>query len=550
MANERHDTEHDHPEADTKQLLEKIFSALKKPVHVFLFTQRGKNDTFNDLAQQVLGWFDNITDKIAIESLPLSHKLAKKWKVHHSPTIVFEPDLYNIHWLGAPYGEEGRTFVELMILLGIGKSNLSEDSQNILKKIEESRHIKVFVSPTCPYCPQQAVNAIKAVVAAPDRISLEIIDIQAFPEIADKYEAHSVPQTFAEDILIAMGAQQEELFMLSLDQLSQQSIYIPESEAPEVDTDLVIIGGGPAGLTAGIYASRSGIGSVVLERSILGGQVATTPIVENYPGMSQVGGKSLADIMVSHALQYVQIFQGEEVMDVERNGKFTLTTNRRKFYTRAILLATGAVYRKLNVPGETRLSGRGVSYCSTCDGPLFRGKSVIMVGGGDSAATDALHLKNIGVEVTIAHWLSELEAQHHLKKQLYDNNIPILFNTEVKEIHGDRIVEGVTLLNNKSGEKSTLPVGGVFIAIGYEPSTDLAQKLGVELTPYGYIKVDNYRTSIPGVYAAGDVTGGYNQIVIASGQGSGAALTIFEDLIHPYWKETSKGKSAAEGKAV
>ncbi len=258
--------------------------------------------------------------------------------------------------------------------------------------------------------------------------------------------------------------------------------------------------------------------------------------------MTNVGGKSLADIMVTHALEYVQIFQGEEVMEVERNEKFTIKTNRRTFISKAILLATGAKYRKLNVPGEQALSGRGVSYCSTCDGPLFKNQKVIMVGGGDSAATDALHLKNIGVDVTIVHWLSELETQHHLRKQLYNTGIPILFNTEVRHIHGERSVQGVTLYNNKTNEQSALAVSGVFIAIGYEPYTDLAQKIGVELTDYGYIKTENFRTNIPGVYAAGDVTGGFNQIVIASGQGSGAALTIFEDLINPYWTETSKGK--------
>lgn len=542
MAEEEYEGQREFQESDAKEQLKKLFSALRRPINVYLFTQKNKNETYNELADQVFRWFKDVTDKIIFTPHSLDHELAKKWNVTHSPTLVFEPDRYNIHWLGAPIGEEGRTLVELLLLLGLEKSGLHEESRKILERIDTPREIKVFVSPSCPYCPQQAVNAIKAVVARPDILSLELIDIQAFPEIADTYDAQSVPQTFANDVQIAMGAQQEELFMFSLEQMEQQNIYIPDSDADLVETDLVIIGGGPAGLTAGIYAARSGLNPVVLERNILGGQVATTPIVENYPGMTQVGGKSLADIMVTHALEYVQIFQGEEVMEVERNEKFTITTNRRRFISKAILLATGAKYRKLNVPGEDALSGRGVSYCSTCDGPLFKDKKVIMVGGGDSAATDALHLKNIGVDVTIVHWLSELEAQHHLRKQLYDTGIPILFNTEVRQIHGDRSVQGVTLYNNKTKDQTALAASGVFIAVGYEPYTDLAKKMGVELTDYGYIKTENFRTNIPGIYAAGDVTGGFNQIVIASGQGSGAALTIFEDLINPYWTETSKGK--------
>lgn len=540
--NHYHEHEHeDNIEAETEEL-KRLFSILKNKIHIFLFTKKDNNQVYNDIAGNVLRWFGSISDKLEVNPYSLSHRFAQKYKVKYSPTLLFEPETYEIKWLGAPVGEEGRAFVELIILLGTGKSTLSEDSEKILSNIYEKRHLRLFVSPTCPYCPQQVFNALKAVIAKPDLISLEIIDIQAFPDIADQYDAQSVPQTFANDELIALGAQPEELFCLSLEKMSEQSIYIPDDDAPLVEADLVIVGGGPAGLTAGIYASRSGLNTVVLEKSTLGGQVAQTPIVQNYPGMTNVGGKALADVMVAHALEYVRIYQGEEVMDIEKNEVFNIVTNRRRFTARAILLATGAKYRRLNVPGESKLSGRGVSYCSTCDGPLFKGKKVIIVGGGDSAATEAIHLNNIDVDVTMVHWLEVLEAQEHLVKQLQDNRIPILFNTQVTEIHGERIVEKVTLYNNNTGEHSLLPVSGVFIAIGYEPSVELAQKAGVELTPYGYIRQENFRTNVNGIYAAGDVAGGYNQIVIASGQGSGAALTIFEDLIHPYWKETSKGK--------
>lgn len=245
----------------------------------------------------------------------------------------------------------------------------------------------------------------------PDLISLEIIDIQANPGLADRYSAQSVPQTFSDDILIAMGAQTEELFMASLDKMEQQTVFIPETDAEEITTDLVIIGGGPAGLSAGIYGARSGLDTVILEKGVLGGQVALTPVVENYPGMKQVGGKTLVDIMVTHALEYVNIFPGEEVIAIQPGEPILVQTSRRKFWTKAVLLTTGANHRHLGAPGENRYSGRGVSYCATCDGPLFKGRKVLIVGGGNSAVTEALHLKNMGVDVTIVHRRDQLKAQ-------------------------------------------------------------------------------------------------------------------------------------------
>ena len=175
--------------------------------------------------------------------------------------------------------------------MGAGKSELSDQSLKIARRLDSPRSIKLFVSPTCPYCPQQAVNALKAAIERPDLITLEIIDIQCYPDLADMYDSQSVPQTFANEILIARGAQAEELFLSSLEKMEQQSVFIPESDAEVVETDLVVVGGGPAGLTAGIYAARSGLKAVVVEKGPLGGQVATTPVVENYPGFQQVGGR-------------------------------------------------------------------------------------------------------------------------------------------------------------------------------------------------------------------------------------------------------------------
>jgi thioredoxin reductase (NADPH) len=521
-----------------RQQVRQLFANMPHEVPFFLFTEKGKNEPFNRAAKQVIQSLQKISPRVTLKEFDLGHKMAKEYKVSVPPTILFDPAHYQIRWLGAPVGEEAKTLLVATQMMGYKETNLSPDSKKILERMKEGRQIKLFVSPTCPYCPQQAVNALKAALTKPETVSLEIIDIQANPDIARRYSAESVPQTFGNEKLVALGAQPEELFLLSIEKLEEQRIFIPESDAPEIETDLLIVGGGPAGLTAGIYAARSGLRTVIVEKGLLGGQIATTPVVENYPGITQVGGKGLVEIMVTHALEYCNLFPGEEVMEIRPGDPIWVVTSRRRFKTKAVLLATGATYRRLDVPGETLFAGRGVSYCSTCDGPLFKGKKVLIVGGGNSAVTEALNLKNIGVDVTLVHRRDSFRAQDHLVKSLTASQIPVLFNTVVQEIQGDRKVTGAELANTRTKEKTLFPADGVFVAVGYDPEVRLANKLGVTLTPEGYIQHDSHhRTNIPGVYAAGDVEGGYKQIVIAAGKGSEAALTIFEDLLNPYWKK-------------
>ena len=517
--------------------LKAVFEKMPHEIPLYMFVETGKDDDFIRTGRQMVRGFRELTDKITFKEFPLDHELAKKWQVTASPTLLIAPETYAIRWLGTPVGEEGRTFLETLILVGRKQSNLNDQARKVIQNINSKRQIKVFVSPTCPYYPQQAVNTVRAAIEKPELISLEIIDIMANPEIADQYAAQSVPQTFANEILIGMGAQTEEIFALSLQKLEPQILFIPDSDAELVKTDLLIVGGGPAGLTAGIYAKRSGLDTVIIEGQALGGQVALTPVVENYPGFTHVGGKALVDIMVTHALEYTQIFQQEKVVEIQPGDPIIVTTSQRKFHTRAVLLATGASHKQLGVPGESRLSGKGVSYCSTCDGPLFKDKKVLMIGGGNSAATEALHLHHMGVDVTLVHRRDELRAQEVLTKNLVDNKIPILWNTEIKEIRGDQRVEEAAIFNNRTNKTSTLKTDGVFLAIGYTPAVELAQKTGVTLTENGYIQRDvKHRTNIPGIYSAGDVEGGYKQIVTAAGQGSEAAMCIFEDLINPYWQ--------------
>lgn len=522
--------------SEVEKNLRIAFDGLPNDVPVLLFTEGEGKDVLNGAARELLRNFNGLSKRIVLSEFDLNSEEARKRNVTSAPTIIFDPDRYCVRYLGVPYGEESRTLVAMILLIGFRTGNMSEQSRRVIQKLDAVREIKVFVSPTCPYCPDQAVNGVKAAIERPDVVSLEIIDIQSNQEMANRYSAFSVPQTFANDILIARGAQSEELFAASVQKLEQQSVFIPETEAEVIETDVVIVGGGPAGLAAGIYTVRSGLGTAVIERGALGGQVATTPIVENYPGFARVSGKTLVDILVSHALEYVQIFQGEEVVEIRPGAPIEVLTSRRRFLAKALVLATGANYKKLGVPGEMQFMGRGVSYCATCDGPLFKDKKVIVVGGGNSAVTEALHLHNIGVETVLVHRRNSLRAQEHLAKNIFSNNIEVLWDSEVVEIRGRERVDEVVLRNNRTGEVHGYPVQGVFVSIGYEPSVELAGALGLELSAEGFIKHDSHhRTNIAGIYSAGDVEGGYKQIVTAMGQGTEAALSVFEDISHPYW---------------
>ena len=527
--------------------LSRIFQRLERSVPLYLFTSDDTTSPFNQAAREILRTVAKISPKIQLEEYDLEHEKAKRWGVDRSPTILFDPDHYGLRWFGAPLGEEGRMFIEALVMLGNKKSDLSDQSRKILDKITSPRHVRVFVSMTCPYCPQQTMNVLKCVVARPDMIRLDIVDVQANPDLTDRYSAYSTPVTFADDIMIGKGAQPEELFVSSLEKLEEQTVFIPDVDAQEIEADLVIIGGGPAGLSAGIYAARAGLKAVILERAVLGGLIATTPEVENYPGISHVGGKTLVEIMVAHALEYCQIFPGEEAVRISLGERIEVQTTRRRFFTKTVLLATGADHKHLNVPGEERLGGRGVSYCATCDGPQFKGKKVILVGGGNGAVTEALHLNNIDVDVTLVHRRDNLRAQKHLAKKLEADGIPVLWNTEVKEIRGDERVDEVLLVDNRSGDTQSLKVDGVFISIGYLPEVELARQLGLELTEDGYIKSDRrHRTSLPGIYTAGDVEGQFKQIVTAAAYGSEAAMAIFEDLVNPYWTKSGADESPSE----
>lgn len=376
--------------------------------------------------------------------------------------------------------------------------------------------------------------AISAAVERPDLVSSEAVDIYEHRDMAEKYGALSVPRTFINDVPTASGLEPEESFMSSVLEGRHVEHEMPVGKEEPKDYDIVILGGGPAGLTAAIYAERSGLKSVIFEQANVGGQVMIAPVVENYPGFPRIAGKTLMDLMARQAMDYVPVLQGVGVKDVKRTGKgfFEVKTTGGAYHARGIIITTGAKHRLLEVPGEKGLSGRGVSYCSTCDGYLYKdGKSVVVVGGGNSALTDALYLESIGAHVTIVHRTDRFKAEARLQQSVSKRDINVLYNSRVVEIQGADLVEKAKVEDMPTKKTRLIKTDAVFIAVGYEPNNGIALKLGLETDGAGYIKTDAaQRTSLGRVYAAGDVTGGVKQITVAVGQGSVAAISAFEDL--------------------
>jgi thioredoxin reductase (NADPH) len=293
--------------------------------------------------------------------------------------------------------------------------------------------------------------------------------------------------------------------------------------------DIVIMGAGPSGLTAGIYTGREGLKSLIIEKGVIGGNANTAPVILNYPGFKSISGLELLKKIGEQAEKYIQIREDEELIDVQKtDNKFYLTTNNSKYSAKAIIFCSGTTYRKLGVKGEDEFVGKGISYCSICDGMLFKDRDVIVVGGGNSAAEHALHLHDIGVNVTIIHRRDELRAQQYLKDKLMEKGIPILWNTVLTEIKGDMFLKSVNIHNRETDVDEELKVNGIFIAVGEEPNSKIANSIGVEIDSNKYIVTDkSQKTNIDGVFAAGDVTGGVNQLVVSCGEGAIAAVNAY-----------------------
>lgn len=289
--------------------------------------------------------------------------------------------------------------------------------------------------------------------------------------------------------------------------------------------DYIIIGAGPAGLSSAQYAARSGLKTIVLEGMGPGGQVAQIFELENYPGVfPAVNGFDFVETLRKQAEAFGAQIKQVQVTSIDKTGKdFIIQTKDTTYSAPALCIATGAVHKNLGVPGEEELKGRGVSYCATCDGPFFRNKKIVVIGGGDSACSEAIYLASLSKDVTIVHRRNEFRAQKALVDKMLKAGVKPVYDSVVKQINGQNKVESITLENVKTGEQTDFECAAVFIFAGMAPQTDLVDMIKKDIS--GYIMTDeNMQTSIPGLYAAGDVRSKpFRQIVTAVSDGAIAA---------------------------
>jgi thioredoxin reductase (NADPH) len=300
-----------------------------------------------------------------------------------------------------------------------------------------------------------------------------------------------------------------------------------ETESPGIE-DVIILGAGPAGLSAALYAARAELSPLVLTGMELGGQASLTHIIENYPGFPEgVGGPELGQLFQKQAERFGARFEFDMVTEVDLSTRpYIVKTYSKTYQAKTLILSTGASPNHLQKPGEKELTGKGVSYCGTCDGWFFKDKKVVVVGGGDSALEEGLFLTRFATSVTVIHRRDELRASKILQNRAFSNpKMAFIWDSVIEEIQGDKAVQSVLLHNVKTGEKTVFDTDGVFIFIGHTPNTKIYEGQ-LEMTGAGYIVTDQLmQTSLPGVFAAGEVMDQhFKQVVTSAGMGAAAAI--------------------------
>ncbi|MGM0238991.1 alkyl hydroperoxide reductase subunit F [Enterococcus sp. AZ103] len=462
------------------------------------------------------------------EVLELSDKITlEKVSLERTPSFEINPadGKSGIAFAGLPMGHEFTSFILALLQVSGRPPKVELPIIDKIKEVTKSAHFENYVSLTCHNCPD-VVQALNIMSVLNPRISHTMIEGSMYQDEVDQKKVMAVPTVFLNGEEFSSGRMTIEQILekvvgpLSADQFENKDIF-----------DVLVVGGGPAGGSAAIYAARKGIKTGMVVDNF-GGQVLETLGIENMIGTPYTEGPQLMHQVEEHVNQYeVDIMKGQRAKDIRRNELIEVELeNGAVLKSKTAILATGARWRSINVPGEKEFKNKGIAYCPHCDGPLFKGKDVAVIGGGNSGIEAAIDLAGLAKHVYVIEFLPELKADQVLQKKLATlTNVTVVLNAATKEITGTDQVEALTYVDRATEKETTINVAGVFILIGLMPNTEWLTD-SVNLNSRGEIIVDRQgATNIPGVFAAGDCTdSAYKQIIISMGSGATAALGAFD----------------------
>ena len=439
-----------------------------------------------------------------------------------------------ISFRGIPTGHE---FTSLLLAVlnadGRGKNLPDSTLEKRITSLKDNINLTTYVSLTCTNCPE-VVQSLNILAAISPKITHEMVDGAINQDEVNALKLQGVPAVFANGKLLHVGLGNLGALVSKLEE--RFGTDISEDEISVKTYDVIVLGGGPAGCSAAIYSARKGLKTAIVAEKI-GGQVKETVGIENLISVPKTTGSQLAANLLLHLQDYpIAIFENRIVSEIQstESEKTLIAQGGERFSADSLIVATGASWRKLNIPGEAEYIGRGVAFCPHCDGPFYKDKNVAVIGGGNSGVEAALDLAGICKKVKLIEFLDELRADNVLQEKAREtSNIEILTATQTTEVkgNGEKVV-AISVKNRKTGVEETIVMDGIFVQIGLSPNSDLVSQW-VSCNPRGEIIIDEAcRTSTHGIYAAGDVTTvPYKQIVIAIGEGAKAALSMFDDRI-------------------
>ncbi|MGG7059030.1 alkyl hydroperoxide reductase subunit F [Clostridium tertium] len=434
-----------------------------------------------------------------------------------------------VTFAGVPLGHEFSSLVLALLQVSGRPPKIDESLIKSIKSIDRDLSFETYISLSCHNCPD-VVQALNLMSILNPRITHTMIDGEPFQDEVESRNIMAVPTVFLNGEHFDSGRTSLEEILLKLGE-KKDNTALNDKEV----FDVLVIGGGPSGSSAAIYSARKGLNTgIVVER--FGGQVMDTMAIENFISVKYTEGPKLSRNLEEHVRNYdVDIISGESAKSLTKNGDFieVALESNATLKSKTVIISTGAKWRELGVPGEEKFKNKGVAFCPHCDGPIYKGKDIAVVGGGNSGIEAAIDLANIVKHVTVLEFLPELKADAVLQEKLYSlSNVTVLKNVQVKEITGTNKVDGIIYIDRSTNEEKRINLEGIFIQIGLAPNTKWISE-SLELNRIGEIVVDKKCfTSLDGVFAAGDCTDSpYKQIIIAMGSGATASLSAFDYLI-------------------